>query len=89
MTEKENTIALWTWRDSFTHSIVILQQMRHEMELLEGWMSIREPQLKEKNMGENIAIVEELIRRQEDFEKTVDAQDEKFRAITRRTKVGF
>ncbi|KAL5008187.1 hypothetical protein ScPMuIL_013768 [Solemya velum] len=63
------------------------QQMKHEMELLEGWMSIREPQLREKNMGESIAIVEELIRRQEDFEKTVDAQDEKFRAITRRTKL--
>nr|XP_022333961.1 spectrin alpha chain, non-erythrocytic 1-like isoform X4 [Crassostrea virginica] len=63
------------------------QQLRHEMEQLEAWINIREPVMKEKNVGENIQAVEELLRRQDDFEKTVDAQSEKFNAICRRTQL--
>ena len=50
-------------------------------------MSIRDPQVKDGNVGDSINIVEELLRRQQDFEKTVDAQEEKFTAITRATQV--
>lgn len=57
------------------------------MEQLEAWINIREPVMKEKNVGENIQAVEELLRRQDDFEKTVDAQSEKFNSICRRTQV--
>ena len=57
------------------------------MEQLEGWMSVRENQTKDKNYGDNITVVEELLRRQQDFEKTVDAQQEKFHAIKRATMV--
>lgn len=59
------------------------------MEQLEAWINIREPVMKEKNVGENIQAVEELLRRQDDFEKTVDAQSEKFNSICRRTQVSF
>ena len=57
------------------------------MEQLEAWMSVRDPQVKDSNVGDTINIVEELLRRQQDFEKTVDAQEEKFTAITRATQV--
>lgn len=67
--------------------INLLQQLKHEMEQLEGWMSVRDGQVKDKNFGDNITIVEELLRRQQDFEKTVDAQEEKFTAIKRATMV--
>ena len=66
-----------------------LQQLKHEMEQLEAWMSVRDPQVKDGNVGDSINIVEELLRRQQDFEKTVDAQEEKFTAITRATQVCF
>ena len=59
------------------------------MEQLEAWMSVRDPQVKDPNVGDTINIVEELLRRQQDFEKTVDAQEEKFTAITRATHVSF
>lgn len=58
------------------------------MEQLEGWISARDPQVKDKNFGDNITVVEELLRRQQDFEKTVDSQEEKFSAIKRATMVG-
>lgn len=70
------------------YAMYIFQQLKHEMESLEAWINIREPGMKEKQFGESIPGVEELLRRQDDFEKTVDAQDDKFKSIIRRTEVG-
>jgi hypothetical protein len=39
-------------------------------------------------LGETIAQVDDLIRKHEDFEKTVQAQEEKFSALKRVTMVG-
>lgn len=69
-----------------TH-IVFFQQLKHEMETLEGWMSVRDGQVNDRNYGDNITLVEELLRRQQDFEKTVEAQTDKFHAIKRATQV--
>lgn len=66
----------------------MFQQLKNEMETLEAWINIREPTMKDKNFGESITAVEELLRRQNDFEKTVDSQDDKFKSIIRRTEVG-
>ena len=66
----------------------MFQQLKNEMETLEAWINIREPTMKDKNFGESITAVEELLRRQNDFEKTVDSQDDKFKSIIHRTEVG-
>jgi len=56
--------------------------------LLENWLTSREPLLHDGNLGETIAQVDDLIRKHEDFEKTVQAQEEKFSALQRVTMVG-
>lgn len=58
-----------------------------EANLLENWIISREPVLYDSKLGESISQVEELIRRHEDFEKTIEAQGEKFNAIRRITLV--
>lgn len=58
-----------------------------EAEILESWITSREPQLKDPKLGENIPQVEDLLRRHEDFEKTVAAQEDKFAALKRITKL--
>lgn len=63
------------------------QLFLREAEILESWIHSREPQLKDEKMGENIAQVEELIQRHVDFEKTVEAQEDKFTALKRITLV--
>lgn len=63
------------------------QLFLREAEVLDKWIQSREPQLKDQKMGENIGQVEELIRRHEDFEKTVEAQEDKFQALKRITLV--
>ncbi|XP_037904390.1 spectrin beta chain, non-erythrocytic 1 isoform X3 [Hermetia illucens] len=56
-----------------------------DAEILDNWITSREPQLKDPKLGDSIAQVEDLIRRHQDFEKTVAAQDDKFQAIKRIT----
>lgn len=56
-----------------------------EATILESWIVSREVQLKDTELGESIPQVEDLIRKHEDFEKTVAAQEEKFQALNRVT----
>ena len=58
-----------------------------EANLLENWIVSREPVLNDEKLGESISQVEELIRRHEDFEKTIEAHADKFSAIRRITLV--
>lgn len=54
---------------------------------LESWLESREKLLAHEELGSSIAEVEELIRRHEDFTKTLDAQDQKAEALKRITLV--
>ncbi|XP_053955094.1 spectrin beta chain, non-erythrocytic 5 isoform X2 [Anastrepha ludens] len=56
-----------------------------DAEILENWIISREPLLKDAKLGDSIPQVEDLLRRHQDFEKTVAAQEEKFQAIKRIT----
>lgn len=58
-----------------------------EAEILESWIVSREPQLRESKLGDSIGQAEDLLRRHEDFEKTVAAQEDKFQALKRITMV--
>ena len=57
------------------------------MDQLDIWLNCREAVLSDKSLGESIDAVEELLRKHDDFEKTVDAQEDKFNAIKRLTLV--
>lgn len=56
---------------------------------LESWLESREKLLAHENLGSSISEVEELIRRHEDFTKTLDAQDQKAEALKRITLVNL
>lgn len=54
---------------------------------MEKWICSREAMLQDEKLGDSIHQVEELIRKHEDFEKTIDAQEEKCIALKRVTLV--
>ena len=66
----------------------VTQKLKRDMDHLDTWLSYREPLLRDHDLGDSIDQVEELIRKHEDFEKTVYAQEDKFNAIKRATLVG-
>jgi len=60
---------------------------KRDADLLESWIQTREPILNDDKLGDSIWQVEELIRKHEDFEKTIEAQEEKFDTLKRITMV--
>lgn len=62
---------------------------KREADLLENWIVSREPTLLEGKLGDSIPQVEDFIRKHEDFEKTIQAQEEKFQALRRITLVSI
>ena len=66
-----------------------VQQLKRDMDALDIWLNCREGVLHDPNLGDSIDTVEELLRKHEDFEKTVFAQEDKFNAIKRRTLVSI
>lgn len=60
---------------------------KRDADLLESWIQTREPVLNDDKLGDSIWQVEELIRKHEDFEKTIEAQEEKFNTLKRITLV--
>ncbi|XP_055716451.1 spectrin alpha chain, non-erythrocytic 1 isoform X5 [Phlebotomus papatasi] len=56
-----------------------------EAEILENWINGRQSMVKDVELGDSIPQIEDLIKRHDDFEKTVSAQEEKFNAVKRIT----
>lgn len=63
------------------------QMFKRDAEALDNWIQSREPTLHDEKFGDSIPHVEDLIRKHEDFEKTIEAQEEKFNSIRRITMV--
>ncbi|KAK4883333.1 hypothetical protein RN001_006652 [Aquatica leii] len=77
----------WQQRAIIYEQNLDVQLFKHEANLLENWMVVREGPLKDPLYGDSILQVEELIRKHEDFDKTVEAQEEKFIALKRITLI--
>ncbi|XP_043282558.1 spectrin beta chain, non-erythrocytic 5 isoform X2 [Venturia canescens] len=75
----------WEQRKLIYEQNLDTQMFKREAETLENWIISREPMLNDGKLGETIPQVEDLIRKHEDFEKTIEAQEEKFTALKRIT----
>ncbi|XP_054722410.1 spectrin beta chain, non-erythrocytic 5-like [Uloborus diversus] len=77
----------WEKRNVIYDQNLDAQIFKRDAELLEAWLQSREPILFDKQCGDSILAVEELIKKHEDFEKTIEAQEEKFFSLKRITKL--
>lgn len=64
-----------------------LQVFKRDSNMLENWIEVRRKLLEDDKVGDSIPQVEELIKKHDDFEKTVFAQEDKFAALKRLTLV--
>ncbi|KAK9716990.1 Variant SH3 domain [Popillia japonica] len=77
----------WTNRYQIYDMNLDLQYFKREANLLDNWLSVREGTLRDGKLGDTIPQVEELIRKHDDFEMTVAAQEDKFNALRRLTMI--
>ncbi|XP_039289552.1 LOW QUALITY PROTEIN: spectrin alpha chain, non-erythrocytic 1-like [Nilaparvata lugens] len=75
----------WQIRKTIYEQNLDTQLFKREADMLEQWIQSREPMLHDGKLGDSIPQVEDLIRKHEDFEKTIQAQEEKFSALRRIT----
>lgn len=75
----------WEQRRHIYEQNLDTQMFKRDAETLENWIVSREPMLNDGKLGESISQVEEFIRKHEDFEKTIEAQEERFNALRRIT----
>ncbi|XP_043493138.1 spectrin beta chain, non-erythrocytic 5 isoform X1 [Polistes fuscatus] len=82
---KQILLDTWEQRKLIYEQNLDTQLFKREAETLENWIVSREPMLHDGKLGDSIPQVEELIRKHEDFEKTIEAQEERFNALNRIT----
>ncbi|XP_075227745.1 spectrin beta chain, non-erythrocytic 5 kst isoform X2 [Lycorma delicatula] len=85
--EQRNALLHETWerRKTIYEQNLDTQMFKREADQLENWLQSREPTLHDGKLGDSIAQVEDLIRKHDDFEKTIQAQEDKFVALKRIT----
>ncbi|XP_063958759.1 spectrin beta chain, non-erythrocytic 5-like isoform X1 [Lytechinus pictus] len=60
--------------------------LQRDLEGAESWLNDKDPILEDQSFLDDSCDIEELLKKQEDFEKMIEAQEERFAALTRLTK---
>lgn len=80
-------IDTWDMRSTIYKRNHDLRVFLRDAQVFEAWIESRESVVKDDQMGDTIVEVEELIRRHDDFLKTIDAQEDKLEPIKRFTMI--
>ncbi|XP_065894234.1 spectrin beta chain, non-erythrocytic 1-like isoform X3 [Dysidea avara] len=79
--EHQKLIELWEERHNIFNQCYQLQLFLRDAEQCEVWIGAQEAFLMNEDLGNNLDSVEALIRKHGDFEKSLDAQEEKISAL--------
>lgn len=78
-----------TWKNRQTvyeqHQDMLI--FKRDADMLDNWILNREPVLHDGKFGESVPQVEELIKKHEDFQNTIEAQQDRFNMLKRITMV--
>uniref|UniRef100_A0A8C5UMU9 Spectrin beta, non-erythrocytic 5 n=1 Tax=Microcebus murinus TaxID=30608 RepID=A0A8C5UMU9_MICMU len=77
----------WALRQQHCKESWGLQTLRQGLEQAEAWLASREGLLLEPGCGHSVSDVELLLRRHQDLEKLLAAQEEKFARLPQRTEM--
>ncbi|KAJ1103984.1 hypothetical protein NDU88_001400 [Pleurodeles waltl] len=76
----------WEVRKELYEENLEIQLLLRELEQAESWLSAKEGLLLDPNYGNSVSNVENLLKKHEDFEKMLLAQEDKFDQLNRKTK---
>ncbi|XP_058018130.1 spectrin beta chain, non-erythrocytic 5 [Ahaetulla prasina] len=63
-----------------------IQLLKRELDFAETWLTTKESFLSDSNYGNSVSDVKHLLKKHQDFEKMLEAQEEKFAQLNRKTK---
>ena len=77
----------WKKRQMIYEQNLDAQLFKQDVGELESWIESKEKFVLDEQLGDSVSVVEELIRKHEDFENAMAAQEEKIKAIQRITLI--
>uniref|UniRef100_A0A8C0HQ07 Spectrin alpha chain, non-erythrocytic 1 n=1 Tax=Buteo japonicus TaxID=224669 RepID=A0A8C0HQ07_9AVES len=82
--ERSALLELWELRRQQYEQCMDLQLFYRDTEQVDNWMSKQEAFLLNEDLGDSLDSVEALLKKHEDFEKSLSAQEEKITLLSRR-----
>ncbi|XP_011311624.1 spectrin alpha chain isoform X1 [Fopius arisanus] len=79
--DKSSLLALWEQRRILYEQCMDLQLFYRDTEQADAWMAKQEAFLANEDLGDSLDSVEALIKKHEDFDKSLAAQEEKIKAL--------
>lgn len=79
--DKSSLLSLWEERRILYEQCLDLQLFYRDTEQADTWMAKQEAFLANEDLGDSLDSVEALIKKHEDFEKSLAAQEEKIKAL--------
>lgn len=79
--EKQSLLSMWEERRILYEQCMDLQLFYRDTEQADTWMAKQEAFLANEDLGDSLDSVEALIKKHEDFEKSLAAQEEKIKAL--------
>lgn len=79
--EKDALLGVWEERRVLYEQCMDLQLFYRDTEQADTWMAKQEAFLENQDLGDSLDSVEALIKKHEDFEKSLAAQEEKIKAL--------
>ncbi|KAH0505287.1 Spectrin alpha chain, non-erythrocytic 1 [Microtus ochrogaster] len=79
--ERTTLLELWELRRQQYEQCMDLQLFYRDTEQVDNWMSKQEAFLLNEDLGDSLDSVEALLKKHEDFEKSLSAQEEKITAL--------
>ncbi|XP_039289075.1 spectrin alpha chain-like isoform X4 [Nilaparvata lugens] len=79
--EKTSLLSIWEERRILYEQCMDLQLFYRDTEQADTWMAKQEAFLANEDLGDSLDSVEALIKKHEDFEKSLAAQEEKIKAL--------
>lgn len=79
--DQEKLFSTWQKRSHLLNQCLDLQRFNREVEQVDAWIGTQEAFLQNDDVGDTLDGVDALKRKHDDFEKSIEAQEEKIKAL--------
>jgi len=83
--QRGDMMELWEERYDKLQLMLEVYQFARDAAVAENWLASHESTVKSKDLGKNLADVEQMMKKQDDVEKSLATQEDRFGALNRQT----